>query len=159
MCRQLGRRLGIDGPASVLGAVSKLLFNFKQQVILCGSFSTARRPSLDLSDAGCHAEISNCGIVGLAGTRGHDRGIVMCVGEFYAPQGLGHGANLVQVDKNGICDAFGNASLEDFRIRYKNIVANQLNPVAKALRERLPPWPIVLSKAPSSYSSLPVGPD
>ena len=88
----------------------------------------------------------------------------MCAGEFYAPQGFGHGTNLVQLDKDGICDAFTNSFLEDLRIRYKNIVANQLNFVAKALRERLPPCPIVLSQAVLERKNLritfdPVGPE
>jgi hypothetical protein len=84
VCSQLGGRFGKGSPASVLGATSKLFFNFKQPVVLCDPFSTARRPNLDLADAGCHAEISNRSIVGLAGTMRHDSGIAMCPGELHA---------------------------------------------------------------------------
>jgi len=60
------------------------LFQFQAAGCTLRPFLTARRPNLDLADAGCHAEISNRSIVGLAGTMRHDSGIAMCPGELYA---------------------------------------------------------------------------
>ena len=42
MCSQLGGQFGKGSPASVLGATSKLFFNFNQPVVLCDPFPTAR---------------------------------------------------------------------------------------------------------------------
>src|ERR1019366_5664351 len=99
-----------------------------------------------LPHTSCHAEISNGCVVGLAGTMGHD-GIVVFFGHLNAAQGLGHRANLIQLDEDGICNALTNSSVENLRVGDKDVIADQLNLVAEPFREFLPPRPVVFRKA------------
>ena len=66
------------------------------------------------------------------------------MGQLDGLQGLGEGADLVELDEDGIAAAKLDAPGEAFGVGDEEIVAYQLDPAAQLLREKLPALPVLL---------------
>ena len=61
--------------------------------------------------------------------------------------GFGDGADLIQLDQDGIAHAFGDAALQPRRVGDEQIVADELDLLAERLRQVLPAVPVVFGQA------------
>src|ERR1019366_1121588 len=64
-----------------------------------------------------------------------------------AGERLGQGADLVELDEDGVGDLALDAPLQALDVRHEDVVADELHAVADALGERLPAVPVVLRAA------------
>ena len=78
---------------------------------------------------------------------GDHGGVTRGVGHGDGLQGLGEGADLVDLDEDGVTDALVDAFLEDPGVGDEQVVAHQLHLVAQAFGETLPPRPVALRQA------------
>ena len=93
-------------------------------------------------------EIGEEGIFGFAAAMGDDGGVICFAGHFDGFDGFADGADLVELDQNGVADAFGDAARENFRVGDEDIVADELNFFAQGSRVMsLPAVPIVFGEA------------
>ena len=60
-----------------------------------------------------------------------DRGVAGVARHGHRVERFGDGADLVQLDEQGVADAVGDAPLQDLRIGHEHIVADQLDAVAE----------------------------
>ncbi len=79
--------------------------------------------------------------LGLAGAVGHDGGVAGPVGHLDGVQGLGQGADLVDLDEDGVAHLLLNAGLEPLGVGDEQVVAHQLDAVADGLGEHGPSPP------------------
>lgn len=78
---------------------------------------------------------------------GNHRSVSAAARELDALERFGQSPNLVQFYKNGIGDAFLNSFLEDFRIRHKDVITNELNATAQPFCRLAPAVPVVFGQA------------
>ena len=69
------------------------------------------------------------------------------MGQFDRLEGLGEGANLVDLDEDAVGNAAFDAAGELLDVGHEEVVANQLHAAAEALGEELPALPVVLAHA------------
>ncbi len=74
-------------------------------------------------------------------------GIAIALSEADGVEGLGQSADLIDFDEDRIGDAFDDAFLEDRRVGDEEVVADELDFIAKALGELLPAFPIAFGEA------------
>ena len=95
-------------------------------------------PVLIWPGAGADRQIRDESVLGLAGAMRDDRAVTGLLRHGHRFQSLGYGADLVELDQNGIGDAVADAFGEDFRIGDEIIVADQLQFFAKRLGDGQP---------------------
>ena len=79
---------------------------------------------------GAHHDVGDGGVLGLAGAVRHYGGIAVTVGQLDGVQGLGQGADLVDLDEDGVGNVVVKAHLEPLGVGDEQVVAHQLHPVA-----------------------------
>ncbi len=65
------------------------------------------------------------------------------VSHLYYLEGFGEGADLVELDENGVGYAFGDAPSETLGVCNEEVIPHQLDPIAEALGEGSPAFPVV----------------
>ena len=78
---------------------------------------------------------------------GHDGGVAGAVGHLDGVQGLGQGADLVDLDEDGVGHALGDAVGQTGHVGDEQVVANQLDLGADGLGQHGPALPVVLGHA------------
>ena len=78
---------------------------------------------------------------------GHNRGVSGAVGHLDGIQGLGQGADLVDLDEDGVCNFLLNAGGQAGDIGDEQVVAHELHLVADSLGEHGPALPVGLGHA------------
>ena len=88
--------------AEILSHIVQLLLDAEQLVVLGDPVSAAGGAGLDLAGVGAHHDVGDGGILGLAGAVRDNGGVAMTVGQLDGVQGLGQGADLVDLDEDGV---------------------------------------------------------
>ena len=78
---------------------------------------------------------------------GDHRGVGGFLGHLDGVQGLGHGADLVQLDEDGVGHAFGDAFSQDGGVGHEHVVAHQLGAFAQAGGQHAPTVPVAFGHA------------
>lgn len=87
---------------SVNGAFTQLLLDAHELVVLGHTVRAAHTARLDLAGIGGHGDIGNCGVLSLTRAVGGHGVVAMAMGHLDSFQRLGEGANLVDLDEDGI---------------------------------------------------------
>src|SRR5690606_20956945 len=133
--------------AGIAGVGAQGLLDAQQLVVLGHAVAAAQRAGLDLGGGGGHCDVGDGGVLGLAGTVRDHRGIAGRVRHGDGLQRLAQGADLVDLDEDGVADAALDTLPEDPRVGDEQVVADQLHLVAQARGELLPAVPVVLGHA------------
>src|SRR5919107_85993 len=136
-----GRQAGIDG------GVSQGLFYAEELVVLRHALAAGRRAGLDLARVHGHGEVGDRRVLGLAAAVADHRGVTGLVGEFHRLEGLRERADLVDLYEDGVSDAFADTAGEYLRVRYEEVVTDELDPVSQPLGDHGPPLPVVFGEA------------
>ena len=78
---------------------------------------------------------------------GHDGGVAGAVGHLDGVQGLGQGADLVDLDEDGVGDLVLQTHLQALGVGDEEVVAHQLHAVTQSLGQHLPALDVVLAHA------------
>ena len=100
-------------------------------------------PGFDLAGAGGDGQVGDEDVGGLARAVADDRGVFPFLGVVDGGQRFGHGADLVELDQDGVADSFGHGFADDRRIGDEHVIPHELHPTAQLARDRLPTFPIV----------------
>ena len=130
-----------------MGVFTKLFFDAEELVVLGHTVGTGSGTGLDLSSVDGNGEVSDGRIFGFTGTVGDHAGIAVCLGKADRVKGFGEGTDLVDLDEDGVRDAFDDAFAENRWVGDEEVVADELDLVAKAFGEFLPAFPIGFGKA------------
>ena len=76
-----------------------------------------------------------------------DGGVASAVGHLDGVQGLGQGADLVDLDQDGVANLLLNAGSQTLHVGHEQVVANQLHAVADGLGQHSPAFPVGLGHA------------
>ena len=76
-----------------------------------------------------------------------DGGVAGLVGHLDGLQGLGHGADLVELDEDGVAAAQLDALAQPLGVGHEQVVAHQLDLAAQLLGHALPAFPVLLVQA------------
>ena len=95
---------------------------------------TAQRTGFDLTGVGGHGQVGNGGVFGLTAAVRNNAGVTGAFGHLNGFQRLGQGADLVDLDQDGVGNPFFNAFFEDFAVGDEQIVADDLDFVAQFCR-------------------------
>ncbi len=76
-----------------------------------------------------------------------DGGVAEAAGEFDGFEGFGDGADLVDLDQDGVGDLLLDSLLQALRVGDEEVVADELDFVADLLGEELPAVPVVFGEA------------
>ncbi|CAN4012651.1 tRNA (N6-threonylcarbamoyladenosine(37)-N6)-methyltransferase TrmO, partial [Dysosmobacter welbionis] len=118
-----------------------------QLVVLGHTVGAAGGAGLDLAGVQGHGDVGNGGVLGLAGAVGHDGGVAGPVGHLDGVQGLGQGADLVDLDEDGVAHLLLNAGGQALHVGDEQVVAHQLHPVADGAGQHGPALPVGLGHA------------
>src|ERR1700732_1644698 len=106
---------------------AEFLFNAQQLIVLGDAVGAAGGAGFDLASGGGDGEIGDEGILGFAGAVGNDGVVAGFAGQFDGVDGFGDAANLVQLDENGVGDAFLDTAGEARRVGDEEVVADELD--------------------------------
>ncbi len=122
--------------------IAKLFLDAEELVVLSNALSAVRSTGLDLASVQSDDEVGDRGVRGLAGTVRDDSGPAGVLGHLDGFDRLGEGADLVELDEDGVRDAELNALLDDLGVGDEEIVADELDLVAEFLVELFPAFPV-----------------
>src|SRR4029077_13340909 len=105
---------------------AEFFFDAEELVVLGDAIGAAGGAGLDLANAGGDSKIGDEGVFTLAGTMRHDSRVAVATAEVDGFQRLGQGANLVDLDENGIGHALFDAALQALHVGYEEVVADEL---------------------------------
>ncbi len=94
-----------------------------------------------------HGEVGYKGVLGLAGAMGNDGGVAGSLSHSYSLDRLGDGADLVELDENGVAGAHGYALFQTLGVGDEEIVAHDLDLVPQGFGKLDIALPIVLIQA------------
>ncbi len=126
---------------------AELLLDAQQLVVLRVAVRAGGRAGLDLAGARRDREVRDGGVLGLAGAVRDDGGPAGGVRHADRLERLGEGADLVELDQDGVGGALLDAAREALDVRDEEVVADELHAVADAAGERRPAVPVVLGHA------------
>ena len=132
--------------AEEFGGLAELFLDAEELVVLGDAVGAAGRAGLDLAGAGGDREVGDEGVFGLAGAVADDGGVAVAAAELDGLEGLGDGADLVELDQDGVGDLLLDALLQALGVGDEEVVADELD-VAELLGEELPAVPVVLGEA------------
>ena len=109
------------------GGRAEFLFDAEELVVFGDAVGAGGGAGLDLSGSGGDSEIGDEGVFGFAGAVG-DHGIVAgLAGELDGLDRFGDRANLIELDEDGVGDAFVDAAGEALGVGDEDVVAHELN--------------------------------
>ena len=123
---------------------AQLFFNAQKLIIFLHALRTAGSAGLDLAGVQSHGQICDGCVSGLAGTVGGNGSVAGLMGHFDGFQGFGYGADLVELNQDGVAAAQGDSFRETFGIGYKEVISHQLDPAAQLSGKKLPAFPVLL---------------
>mmetsp|Transcript_40715 Transcript_40715/g.68153 ORF Transcript_40715/g.68153 Transcript_40715/m.68153 type:complete len:592 (+) Transcript_40715:461-2236(+) len=127
-----------------LGTGTQLLLNADQLVVLGHPIRAGARTGLDLPATGPNSKVSDERILRLTGAMGGNGPVVALLGHLDALQGLCHGADLVNLDEDGVARGHADALSEPRGVGDEEIVPDDLRLGAQRLRHVYVPVPVVL---------------
>mgnify|MGYP006883761259 CR=1 FL=1 len=127
--------------AGVLSGGAELLLNLEQAVVLGDTLATSRSTGLDLAGVLCHSQVGDGGVRGLAGTVGNHGGEAVLGGQLDGVEGLGDGADLVELDQQGVGGAELDALSQTCRVGDQQVVADELQTIAELGGDGSPVFP------------------
>src|SRR5579862_2826345 len=136
-----------SAPARIRRASAQLLLDPEQLVVLGDAIGARRRAGLDLTGAERDGEVGDRRILGLAGAVRHHRRVAVRLREPHRGDRLGERADLIHLDEDRVGDAAVDPVLQTRRIGDEDVVADELDARAEALRRRAPAVPVVLGVA------------
>src|SRR5215217_354970 len=110
-------------------------------------FAAGRRAGLDLARVHGHGEVGDRRVLGLAAAVADHRGVTGLVRELHRLESLRERADLVDLYEDGVSDSFADPTGKYLRVRYEEVVADELHHVSQFLGDHRPPIPDVLGEA------------
>src|ERR1017187_5741454 len=129
------------------GGAAQLLLNLEQPVVFRNAFGAAQRAGLDLSPTHGYGEISDETVFSFTGAMRDDVAPAGLAAQMDSVDGLGHGADLIELDKGSVAAFLGNGTPDVNRIGYKQVVADDLDAAAQGGRLPAKAFPIVFCEA------------
>src|SRR5699024_8371333 len=133
-----------SGAARVDCCAFQVALDAEQLVVLRHALGAGRGTGLDLAAIQSDGQVSDGGVLGLAGAVGHHGAVAVAVCQFHGVEGLGEGTDLVHLDQQGVGRATVDALLQAGRVGDEEVVANDLDLVAELLGEGDVSLPVVL---------------
>src|SRR4029453_13956658 len=96
---------------------------------------------LDLTCVGGNGDVSNGGVLGFAGAVRGDGGVTGALGQGDGVERFGQGADLVDLDQQGVRRGGVDALLQALGVGDEEVVAHELDLVADCVGEGLPAFP------------------
>ena len=109
------------------GGGAEFLFDAKELIVLGDAVGAAGGAGIDLAGGGGDGEIGDEGVFSFAGAVGDDGVVTGFACHFDGINGFGDGANLIELDENGVGDAFADAAGEARSVSDEEIVADELD--------------------------------
>src|SRR4029077_19822909 len=122
---------------------AQLFLDAQKLVVLGDAVSAGGGSGLDLACAHGDDEIGQESVLGLAGAVRDNRSVTRLARHFDSFDGLAYATDLVQLDEDGVADAFRNAARENLRVGNENVVTHQLDFLTEIAREDFPAVPVV----------------
>ena len=91
-------------------------------------------------------QVGDRGVLGLARAVAHHAAVAVPMGQVDGVERLGQRADLVHLDQEGVGGALVDAAREPLRVGDEQVVADDLDPVVRALGQRCPAGPVVLGE-------------
>lgn len=113
--------------ASVFGASSQLFFDAENLIVFGQTFGAAGSTGLDLTSGQANNQVGNEGILSLTGTMGDHGAPAILFGQQMGLNGLGDGADLVDLQQQAVAGLLLNGSLDTLGIGDSQIIADNLN--------------------------------
>ena len=129
------------------GRVAQRLFNAKKLIVLGDPVGAGWGAGFDLPGIGCHHDVGNRRVLGLAGAVRDNGGVTCLLGKLNRGQRLGQRANLVDLDQNGVSGLAVDAALQELGVGDKQVVADKLHFVSDTLGQLVPGCPVVFGQA------------
>src|SRR5438093_8711763 len=92
------------------GGGAEFFLDAEELIVLGDAVGAAGGAGFDLAGSGGDGEIGDEGVLGFAGAVGDDGVVAGFAGQLDGVDGFGDAANLVQLDENGVGDAFVDAA-------------------------------------------------
>src|SRR6516225_4294874 len=127
----------------VSGLLAQFLLDPQQLIVFRGAVGARERAGFDLAAVGRHCKVGDGRILGFAGAMRHDGGIARLERELDGGKGLGQGADLVDLDQDGIGAAVFDTVGQPLYVGDEEIVADQLAFAADHVGQLLPTVHIV----------------
>src|SRR6476660_2415731 len=128
----LGCEAREGGSTGVAGGVVELLLDAQQLVVLGDALGARGGAGLDLAAVGGDGEVGDGDVLGLPRAVAHHAAVAVAVGQVDRVEGLGEGADLVDLDEQGVGRARVDAALQAHRVGDEQVVADDLHAVAEA---------------------------
>ena len=129
--------------AGVLGVSSELLLDAEELVVLGEPLGATGSAGLDLSGGESDDEIGDEGVLGLAGAMTHHDAPSVGAGEVAGGDGLGDGADLVDLEEEAVAGLLVHGGLDALGVGDGEIVADELES-GRGGHELAPVVPVVL---------------
>ena len=124
-------------------AFVKLLLDSEKLVVFRDSFASAKASRLDLACVYSDCKVCNECIFTLAASVADDCRVTRSVCKFDRVKRFGECSDLVEFDKDCVCNASFNALAESVSVRYEKVVADDLDLVAQFFGHQRPAFPVV----------------
>src|SRR5690606_36592610 len=124
--------------------VVELLLDAQELVVLGHALGPGGGAGLDLAAVGGHRQVGDRHVLGLARAVAHHAAVAVGLGQRDGVQGLGERPDLVDLHQQGVADTLGDAALQPLGVGDEQVVADQLDPEAESVGDRLPAGPVLL---------------
>lgn len=115
------------------GILTEPFLDAEELIVFGNPFSPVRSAGLDLASVEGDDERGDGGILGFARTVGDDGGPARVLGHLDGVDSLGQGADLVELDEDRVSDAHLDALGDDLGIGNEEVIADELQLLAKLL--------------------------
>src|SRR3990172_7086551 len=122
------------------------LFDPQHLVVLRDPVGPRGGAGLDLARRQPHDQVGDRAVLGLAGPMGHHGGPPGALRHLDRLDRLRHGADLVQLDENGVGPPLRDPFPENPRVRDEDVVPDDLDLLSHRVRKHLPAVPVVLGE-------------
>src|SRR5271169_767711 len=132
--------------AGEAGGAAQGFLDAQELVVFGDAVGAGGGAGFDLACAHGDDEIGEERVFGFAAAMGDDGGVICFARHFDGFDGLTDRANLIELDQDGVADAFGDAARENFWIGDENIVSHELDFFAQVARDDFPAVPIIFGE-------------
>src|ERR1051326_1551918 len=109
-------------PSGEFRGVAELFFDAQKLIVFGDAIGAGSGAGFDLTGASGNGEVGDEGVFGFAGSMGDDVGVVGGGGHLHGFERFGERTDLIDLDENGIGDAFFDAFGEARGVGYEQIV-------------------------------------
>ena len=127
--------------ARVAGDVAQVFLDAQQLVVLGHAVRTRHRAGLDLQRIHADRDVGDGRVLGLARAVRDHRGVAGALGHLDRGEGLGQGADLVDLDQDRVGDVLLDAFSQDLGVGDEQVVAHQLDALAQRVWSAWPSLP------------------